>query len=193
MRPALALLEFDTIARGIEAGDAMVKRAAVELVVAGTIQPGKYLVLVAGEVADVEESIDAGQTVGGDDIRDMVFLADVHSGVVEGARGSRPAGSGEALGVIETHTVAAVLDAADAALKGAEVTMTELRLGDGLGGKGYALFRGVVSEVQAAVGYGVDRITSDQLVRQAVIAQLDDEMRRNLSADARFRNTIREA
>ena len=190
-QPALALLEFDSIARGIEAGDAMVKRGPVSLIVAGTVQPGKYLVLVTGEVADVEEAIEAGRETGGDRLLDVVFLPDVHPGVVEGARGARPRGEGEALGVIETTTVAAVLDASDAALKGADVTLAEIRLADGLGGKGYALFRGIVSEVEAAVSYGIARIGGDQLEQSVVIPQLHDEMSGNLEAHPRFRRRVK--
>ena len=66
LAPALALLEFHSIAAGIAAGDAMVKRAPVERILSGTIQPGYYLVLVTGEVADVNEAVAAGQLTGGD-------------------------------------------------------------------------------------------------------------------------------
>ena len=38
--PALALIEFDSIAAGIVAGDAMVKTAPVAHIVAGTVHPG---------------------------------------------------------------------------------------------------------------------------------------------------------
>ena len=48
VEPALALLELDSIAAGIEAGDAMAKRAPIEILRAGTVHPGKYLVLVGG-------------------------------------------------------------------------------------------------------------------------------------------------
>ena len=65
-------------------------------------------------------------------------------------------------------------------------------MADGLGGKGYALFRGTVSEVEAAVGYGVERISDDQLEQSAIVSQLHDEMRENLLAEARFNPRVRE-
>ena len=65
LQPALALVELASIAVGIETGDAMVKRAPVEVVRAGTIHPGRYLVLVTGAVGDVEEALRAGLEVGG--------------------------------------------------------------------------------------------------------------------------------
>ena len=64
MRPAIALLELHSIARGIEAGDAMAKRAPVDVLRAGTVHPGRFLVLVGGATADVEEALDAGRAVG---------------------------------------------------------------------------------------------------------------------------------
>ena len=137
--PALALLEFHSIAGGIAAGDAMVKRAPVELILTGTIQPGYYLVLVTGEVADVVEAVDAGVLIGGEFLRDRLLLPNVHPGVVAALRGERVSAATDALGIVETATVAAGIVAADAGLKGAEVRLNQLRLGDGLGGKGLAL------------------------------------------------------
>ena len=108
MEPAVAVLELASIAVGIEAGDAMVKRAPVDVVRTGTIHPGKYVVLVAGSVADVEEAYAAGMAVGAGCLVDAVLLPNVHPAVVEGLRGRRRAGAGEALGVVETATVAAI-------------------------------------------------------------------------------------
>lgn len=183
--PALALLEFNSIAAGIEAGDAMVKRAPVERIMAGTIQPGYYLVLVTGEVADVTESLDAGLWVAGDFVRGRLLLPNVHPGVVAALYGERAPGDADALGIVETATVAAGILAADAGLKGAEVRLNQLRLGDGLGGKGLALFGGLVSDVEAAVAIGGD-LVSDWVIRRAVIAQLHGEMWLNVNASDRF-------
>ncbi|HXH96755.1 MAG TPA: BMC domain-containing protein, partial [Gaiellaceae bacterium] len=107
MEPAVGLLEFSSIARGIEAGDAMSKRAPLQVVRAGTVHPGKYLVLVGGLTADVEEAIEAGREVAGLALVDVVFLPDVHPDVVASIGGTRRADPGEALGVIEAQTVAA--------------------------------------------------------------------------------------
>jgi len=183
--PALALLEFHSIAAGIEAADAMVKRAPVERILTGTIQPGYYLALVTGEVADVTEAVDAGVRVGGEALRDRLLLPNVHPGVVEALRGARAPGATDALGVVETATVAAAIVAADAGLKGAEVRLNQLRLGDGLGGKGLAIFAGVVADVEAAVALGGDAVAA-QVVRRVVIAQLHGEMWENVNNSGRF-------
>lgn len=183
--PALALLEFHSIAAGIEAADAMVKRAPVERILTGTIQPGYYLALVTGEVADVTEAMEAGGMIGGETLRDRLLLPNVHPGVVAALRGERAPGATDALGVVETATVAAAIVAADAGLKGAEVRLNQLRLGDGLGGKGLALFTGPVSDVETAVGIGGDAVAA-QVVRRVVIARLHDEMWENVNGSGRF-------
>ena len=194
MEPAVGLLEFASIAKGIEAGDAMIKRAPLQVIRAGTVHPGKYLVLVGGLTADVEEAVEAGREVAGASLVDVVFLPDVHPDVVASIGGTRREDAGDALGVIETPTVAATIDAADAGVKGARVTIRDLRLADDLGGKGYVLFGGEVAEVEAAVGYGVARTAaSGQEVTHVVISQLHGEMRENLTADPRFGERVRGA
>ena len=183
--PALALLEFDSVAAGIEAGDAMVKQAPVAFIRAGTVQPGYYLALVAGDVASVAEAVAAGEAVGQAAWRDTLFLPNVHQGVVAALHGERPSPSGEALGVIETHKIASAVRAADAGLKGAEVTLIQLRLGDGLGGKGVVLFTGLVADVEAAVEIGA-AVARQHLLRQTIIAQMHAEMWDNVAETGRF-------
>jgi microcompartment protein CcmL/EutN len=183
--PALALLEFNSIAAGIAAGDAMIKRSPVERILAGTIQPGHFLVLVTGEVADVTEAVDAGLLVGREALLDRLFLPQVHPGVVEALHGESEMAVNEALGIIETATVAAAINAADAGLKGAEVRLIRLRLGDGLGGKGLVLFTGLVSDVTTAVEIG-GAVVAGPVMQQKVIARLHGEMWPNVIGDGRF-------
>ncbi len=189
--PALALLELDSIAAGIGAGDAMAKRAPIDVLRAGTVHPGKYLVLVCGEVADVEEALEAGREVGASAVLDVVFLPNAHPELVAAIRGDRHAPAGEALGIIETATVAAIIEAADAGLKGALVQILEIRLADDLGGKGYVLFDGTVADVEAAVAIAAERIAGSPGLAHRVIPQLHAEMADNLAADARFAARVR--
>jgi microcompartment protein CcmL/EutN len=187
IEPALALLDFSSIAVGIEAADAMVKRAPIDTIRAGTVQPGRYLVLIGGTVADVEESLTAGRELGGAALLDHVFLPSVHPEVVQAIGGGRVPELTDALGVVETSTVAAAIHSADAGVKGADVRLVELRLADGLGGKGIVLYSGLVADVEAAVEIGVGVLERPELlVRQVVIPQLHREMWENISDATRF-------
>lgn len=191
LEPALALVEFDSIAAGIHAADSMVKRAPIYLIKTGTVQPGNYLVLIGGEVADVEEALAEGRDLGGSHVLDYVYLPQVHREVVSSIGGGRVPEKKDSLGVIETSTVAAAILAADAGIKGAEVRLLEVRLADGLGGKGIVLFSGLVADVEAAVEIGVGVLAEPGLlVWETVIPQLHAEIWNNLGDATRFRTRV---
>jgi microcompartment protein CcmL/EutN len=190
--PAIGLLEFDSIAAGIVAGDAMAKSSPVSSLFAGTVHPGRYLVLVGGDTAAVEIALDAGGT---DTVVDSLFLPDVHPAVVAAITTADVAATvdGDAVGIVESSTVATAIVAADAGVKNAGVTLPALRLADDLGGKAYCLFVGPVADVEAAVEGAVAATERAErpLVRTTVISQLHDDMRANLEADLRFNGRIR--
>lgn len=191
--PALALLDFSSIAVGIEAADAMIKRAQLDTIRAGTVQPGRYLVLLCGSVADVHESLEAGLEVGRTALLDQVFLPNVHPEVVAAIGGGRAPDANDALGVVETMTVSAAIHAADAGVKGAEVRLVEVRLADGLGGKGVVLYSGLVADVEAAIEIAVGVLPNPELlVRQVVIPQLHSEMWGNIFDSTSFAGRVLE-
>jgi len=118
-------------------------------------------------------------------LRDTLFLPNVHPAVVSALAGELEIQPADALGVVETHTVAAAINAADAGMKGAEVVLLQLRLADGLGGKGLLFFTGLVADVEAAVEIG-SRVAQEQLLRQIVISQLHSEMWESINRNGRF-------
>ena len=149
--PAIALIEFGSIAAGMFAADKMVKRAPVELLHAGTVQPGKYLILIGGGTAEVRgKRISAGMQAAPNEILDDVLLPDVHQRVVEALDGERRFHEFESMVVLETSTIAAILRATDAAVKGATVDLAELRVGNGLNGRGLAVLTGDLTNVEVA-------------------------------------------
>ena len=191
LHPAIGLLEFDSIVAGMVAGDAMAKSSPVSSLYAGTVHPGRYLVLVGGDTAAVEVALEAGGT---DTVVDSLFLADVDPSVLA-AITTLDVGSrfhGDALGIVETASAATAVVAADTGVKAAAVSLTALRLSDDLGGKAYCLFTGVVADVEVAVDRAVAGTEhGERLVRATVIPQLHQEMRDNLAAELRFNHHLR--
>ncbi|MDZ7331682.1 MAG: BMC domain-containing protein [candidate division KSB1 bacterium] len=185
--PAIALIEFSSIATGVIAGDAMIKRAPISMLKAGTVSRGKYLVMIAGSTAAVEESYRAGLSVGEAAVIDKVFLPDVHPQVLDAILGARKKISSEALGLIETASIAATIAAADAGIKGAMVDIIEIRLGDALGGKAFVMMNGTVHDVTAAVTIGLKAISNEALWRNhIIIPSLHHEMARQIDRSSRF-------
>ena len=169
----------------------MVKVAPLDAIYAGTVHPGNYLVLVSGDTASVDEAVRVGRSADG--LTDMVFLPDIHPTVIGAVTGNALAATmgDEALGIVETTTVAAAIDAADAGVKAAEVDLGAIRLADGLGGKGYVLFSGVVAEVEAALDAAAARAEGHgTLVRSDLIAQLHGELADNLREDLHFLSRV---
>ena len=56
MSDALALLAFDSVATGLSALDVLVKEAPVTVLEANLVEPGRFLILFVGGVAEAEAS-----------------------------------------------------------------------------------------------------------------------------------------
>ncbi|MGQ9557373.1 MAG: BMC domain-containing protein [Desulfurispora sp.] len=166
---AIGLVEFNSIARGIAAADIMVKTAAVELLAANPICPGKYMALVGGDVAAVSAAVKAGVAAGGQAVVDDFVLPNVHPAVFPAITASSTVEQLQALGIIETFTVASLIVAADQAAKAAEVELIEIRLAAGLGGKSYVTLTGDVAAVKAAVEAGAAKAADQGLLIDQVV------------------------
>lgn len=185
--PAICLIEFNNIADGITAADAMTKKAPIAMLKSGTISQGKYLVLIGGSTASVKESYQEGMSISSENVVDSLFLPDIHSQVYRAVLGYRQPCDVEALGIIETGTVAATIQVADAGVKGAKVNIVEIRLADGYGGKGYTLFNGKVEDVEAALEIGLQSIETHQVtVVSRIISALHPQVSRDIESSLRF-------
>jgi microcompartment protein CcmL/EutN len=185
--PAICLIEFNNVADGITAADVMTKKAPISMLKSGTISQGKYLVLIGGSTASVKESFQEGMSISSENVVDSLFLPDIHMQVYEAILGNRLPCNAEALGIIETGTVAATIQAADAGVKGAKVNIIEVRLADGYGGKGYTLFNGKVENVEAALEIGLQSIESHQVtVFSRIISALHPRVSREIESSLRF-------
>ncbi len=186
--PAIALIEFNNLADGLTAGDAIVKKAPIAMLKSGTVSQGKFLVLIGGTTASVRESFREGLNVGAQSVIDSLFLPDIHPQVHQAILGEKRSISGDALGIVETTTVAAILQVADPGVKGADVDIVEMRLADGYGGKGYTLFTGKVEEVEAAIEIGCGTLQQDRRVTvyKRVIPLIHRDMIHELESSLRF-------
>ncbi len=184
---ALALIELDSIPVGIFTADAMLKEAPVAVLKSGTVHNGKYLVLVGGTVASVELAFTKGIAKGKAHLLDAVFLPNIHSSVYQACLGTRMTCGSDALGAIEMATVSSILRSADAAMKGAQVDLVELRLADDLGGKSIAIYAGKVEEVETAINLSETTLeTPEHLLSQTIIPRIDQEIAKQIDGSTYF-------
>lgn len=175
---ALAALETSSIAQGLVTADAMVKEAEVTVIEASVLSPGRYWIVVGGEVAPVRAAHRRGVEVAAETLLDQLFIPQLHEGVLPAVRGLVPTSEDDAVGVIETLSAASAIVAADVAAKAAAITLRDLRLANGIGGKGVVLLSGGLPDVQAAIAAGREEAQRRGLLARAVvIPRMDPRLR----------------
>ena len=167
---SLGLIELTSIAAGFEVCDAMLKAAAVDLVLARSICSGKYMVMVRGDVAAVEAAVSAGTSASRFSVIDSFVIPNLHEAVFPAISGSSKVEALDALGIVESFSVAALIEGADAAVKAANVELIEIRLAMALGGKAFVTLTGNVAAVASAVDAGAQVVgQKGMLVNKVVI------------------------
>ena len=175
---ALALLELSALARGLRCLDALVKKAPVTVLEANLIEPGRFLILFAGGVAEVEEAHAEACAVADTDLVDAMLLPDAHPRLLAALRGAqdvRGADEMDCLGVVEGGLVAPTLRAADRSLKDAGVSLAGLRVSGGLGGRAYYIVFGAQHDVEAALEVAAAQL-GERLHRTELIPRPHEEM-----------------
>jgi microcompartment protein CcmL/EutN len=175
------MIEFNSIAVGIEAADHMVKAAQVEPLMMKTICPGKFVVAVFAEVASVQSAVDAGLASGKDTVVDHFVIANIDTSVISAISCAVDKVSGAAIGVIETFSAASAILAADTAVKTASVDLIEVRIAMGVGGKAFCILSGDVGPVEMAVNAGAATAGENgMLVRKVVIPSMSQQVLRHI-------------
>jgi microcompartment protein CcmL/EutN len=172
---AVGFLESNSIAKGIEASDAMCKMASIKLVKTSIVAKGKYIIMISGPVGEVESSMRAGREMLGKVLIDEVLIRNVHSQVLAALDKRIPVEKLEAVGIIETKEAIATVRAADAAAKAASVHLLEVKTVVG-GGKGYVTMTGEVGAVRVAVAAGITAVPESNRVSHVVIPQADAQL-----------------
>lgn len=181
MTVAIAAIETSSIAQGAVTGDAMVKTAEVELLEARPLSPGKFWVLIGGGVAEVRAAHRRGLEAAAETRLDDLMIPQLDASVMPALAGRVAGPDHDALGIIETLTAAATIVAADRAAKTAGILLREIRLANGLGGKGFVTLSGDVASVQAAVESGrAEAQRAGLLVRAIVVPRLHAQMKSRL-------------
>ena len=179
--PALAFLELCSIADGLVAYDAILKRAPVAAHRGLIVHPGKYLIILQGNEEALLEALRAGRQVAGDAEVDALLLtapAPQLCALITGPRAAEV----DALGALETFGLIAAIRGADAALKAAAIEGLTLNLDGPLGGKGLFLFTGSLEDVEAGLIAGRAAAPRSLLCSAQVSARPLGELREALIA-----------
>ena len=151
---AVALLELQGVAAGYACLDIMLKHSPVQILEANLIEPGKFLILYAGGVAEVEEAHQRVLEERGEQVCSELLLPFAHESILSGLRAATQVPKTQdydCIAVVETKTIAGALLSVDRACKDAIVSLVGLRVSGALGGKGFFVLEGAQHDIESAM------------------------------------------
>lgn len=155
MNSTVGIVELKNIAYGINASDDILKLSGAKLISAQSLCPGKYEIIMSGELSQVESAMNHIKNKYSHSLVDYAVFGKIEKEVIQALLGCQIdviySGS---IGVIETYSASSAIMAADIAMKSSNVSIIELRIARGMGGKGFVLLNGNISDVQAAINNG---------------------------------------
>ena len=177
MSSAIGMVEYQSVSTGVQAADLMVKTSEIEIVEAQTVCPGKYIVIVKGDLSAVKAAVEASKARFGEGLIDSFVLGNPHETIFPAIYGAVPVGKVSALGVLETFDAAQIIGAADTAAKTAVGELIELIIARGMCGKSYMLITGEVSAVEASIRRAKELVAAKGMyLDSSVIAHPDRRM-----------------
>nr|8UF0_B Chain B, T33-ml23-redesigned-tandem-BMC-T-fold [synthetic construct] len=185
-RPALGILELSSYARGVKVADAALKAAPVKLLKCEPVEPGRALIMLLGEPEDVAKAMIAALDVAGlgsGNLIDYALIPEIHPQLLpflkEYKKSEPIKDPNKAIIVAEVSTVAAAIEAADVALRLANVELTSMRLAEHIGGRASFTLIGDKEDVEKAArairGVAGERLLDLEIIEKPVEALIGNE------------------
>ena len=175
MNKAIGMVEYKTVSSGIRAADLMIKTSSVEVIQASVVCPGKYIVLITGDLSAVKASVDAAKVQIGEQMIGSFVLGNPADDLFPAIFGGVAVEDAKALGVLETFSVPSIIVAADTAAKTSDITLIELRLARGMCGKSYVMITGDVAAVTSAIEHAREVVGEDGMLLDSTVIPSPDK------------------
>lgn len=172
---SLGVLEYRSIATGMKAADDVLKTSPVDLVFAKTMCPGKYIILIKGSLSAVTAGVEKGKSELYETVLvDYCILGNPHPSIFEGLYCSHDIKDIEAVGILETYSVASIFEVADDVVKTTPVTIIEIRIAKGISGKSFVVFSGDLSSVETSIEKASKSVIEKGLLLQTAVIPRPD-------------------
>lgn len=168
--PALGIVELASLSRAAVVLDAIVKRSPVRIHTAQRVSPGKFLIMLVGGVAEVEEGFQAGLNAADGLLVDSLILAQTHDHIRAALVGANQEVEIDSLGTFEAYTASATVLALDTALKATQTDLVGIHLCTGIGGKGYWALSGALHSIEEAIRVADESVPQEVRVSSEIIA-----------------------
>lgn len=181
MFKSIGVIELKNIPKGVEAADAALKSAGIEMVSAHPSCPGKYEIILTGSISNVTAAVSHVKTKFEGYVIDSSIMGRIDEAVIEALFSTGEGVREGSLGLIETFSASSAIKAADIAVKTARVAIYDLRVSRGMGGKGVVMITGEIGDVSAAVEAGAAYAAGEAtLSSTAVIPAPHEELWRQM-------------
>lgn len=180
MLRTLGIIEYASIAKGIEAADRMVKSSQVELLILSHFCPGKFLTIICGDVEEVKIAVEKSTGNDLDKVVDSAIITNAHDELITALKKRRVITDYGAVGIFETSNITSALISLDSALKSSSIKLVKLVIGNGISGKSYFVVTGTVSCVEEAIAAAANSLKSKKIVYKTIIPSPDKEILNNL-------------
>jgi microcompartment protein CcmL/EutN len=159
----LGVIELSSIHKGFEVQDLILKSTKTQKILARTICPGKFLIIVRGEISDVEAALRLAAEAGGYAVVNDLIISNVHESVFPALAGTTVLEDegAEGLLVVETFSAAAAIRAADHAVKAGSISLLRVHVAMAIGGKGLIVATGNIEALRSAAEPAVAFLKED--------------------------------
>ena len=135
MYKSIGVIELKSIPKGVEATDAALKAAGIDMVSAHPTCPGKYEIILTGSISNVTAAVSHVLARFESYVIDSSIMGRIDEQVIKAVFGTQASEKKGSLGLIETFSAASCIKAADIAVKTARVELYDIRVSHGMGGK----------------------------------------------------------
>ena len=156
MFKSIGVIELKSVPKGVEATDAALKAAGIDMVSAHPACPGKYEIILTGSISNVTAAVSHVVSKFESYVIDSSIMGRIDEQVIKALFGTQTSEKKGSLGILETFSAATCIKAADVAVKTARVDIYDLRVSRGMGGKGVFMLTGEVGDVTAAIEAGAN-------------------------------------
>ncbi|MCJ7812486.1 BMC domain-containing protein [bacterium] len=180
---AIGIIELSSIHKGFEVQNAVLQNALVEKLIARTICSGKYVIIVRGEIADVESCLEIAKSTGGFSIINAIIIPNVNESLFPAIAGTTTLDSPKVDGllIIETFSVASAIKAADYAVKEADIILLRIHIAMAIGGKGLVVITGSIDALKSALVPAIEYVKEDgMLVGYSLITDPHEDLLKEL-------------
>jgi len=150
---ALGAFETNSVAAGMICTDEAMKASDISIIESGAVCAGKYITIFDGSAASVKAAL----SVASFSIPSELFWVELYIGKIHPSLLKALSGVGlpvsESLGLYESYSVIQAIEAADQIMKRSNISIVDIRLGRGLGGKSVVTFTGSLPEVKDSCSY----------------------------------------